>query len=164
MDPYRVEVEVADYADKLHRHGIVSLMDGYARDPMGGGCALEPERLSSLCDHLQRFPGALTLLAFSAVGQPIGLLTAFTGFSTFRCQPLFNIHDVFVSPEYRGLGIARQLLATLQAVAEERDYCKLTLEVLSNNYLAQSVYRHFGFAPYSLDPAAGQALFWEKTL
>jgi len=30
--------------------------------------------------------------------------------------------------------------------------------------VAQAAYRKVGFAPYSLDPAAGQAEFWQKKL
>jgi ribosomal protein S18 acetylase RimI-like enzyme len=55
----------------------------------------------------------------------------------------------------------------LQAAEEEalrRCCCKLTLEVLSNNQVAQTAYRKAGFAGYQLDPKAGQALFWQKKL
>ena len=47
---------------------------------------------------------------------------------------------------------------------KELGCCKLTLEVLSNNVSALRVYDHAGFAPYVLDPTAGQALFLEKKL
>jgi len=38
------------------------------------------------------------------------------------------------------------------------------LEVLSNNEVAKSAYSKFGFSGYELDPKAGAALFWQKTL
>lgn len=44
------------------------------------------------------------------------------------------------------------------------DCCKLTLEVLEGNKLAQQVYRRFGFQGYELDPKMGRALFYEKKL
>jgi len=43
-----------------------------------------------------------------------------------------------------------------------RGCCKLTLEVLTGNLVALRSYERFGFAPYALDPAAGQASFMQK--
>ena len=56
------------------------------------------------------------------------------------------------------------MLAKVEEVARARGCCKLTLEVLSNNEAAKSAYRRCGFSDYQLDPNAGSALFWEKTL
>jgi ribosomal protein S18 acetylase RimI-like enzyme len=42
--------------------------------------------------------------------------------------------------------------------------CKLTLEVLEGNSIAQAAYRSLGFDAYQLDPSLGKALFWEKKL
>lgn len=36
-----------------------------------------------------------SVLAFDA-DQPVGLINAIEGFSTFACKPLINIHDVIV--------------------------------------------------------------------
>ena len=43
-------------------------------------------------------------------------------------------------------------------------FCKITLEVLSSNHPAKQLYAGAGFAPYELDPMAGQALFWQKKI
>ena len=48
--------------------------------------------------------------------------------------------------------------------ARARGAVKLTLEVLSGNRAAQALYASRGFAGYTLDPAAGHALFWQKAL
>ena len=72
--------------------------------------------------------------------------------------------DVVVVPEARGQGICRQMLAALEGIARDRGCCKLTLEVLAGNEVARGVYARFGFAGYALDPVAGEALFWEKSL
>ena len=52
----------------------------------------------------------------------------------------------------------------IEAIARERNYCKLTLEVLQGNKAAQHSYRKSGFTPYQLDPNMGHALFWHKVL
>jgi ribosomal protein S18 acetylase RimI-like enzyme len=48
--------------------------------------------------------------------------------------------------------------------ARLRGCCKVTLEVLSGNHRALSVYQQAGFAGYALDPATGHALFLQKPL
>lgn len=154
---------VADYRDPDHRQAIVDLLDGYARDPMGGGPGLSKWVKENLVDALARQRGAFTILAF-ARGEAAGLINCFQGFSTFRCKPLINIHDVTVVPQFRGRGIARRMLEKVETIARQRGCCKLTLEVLEGNRIAQSVYRQAGFSSYELDPAMGRALFWEKKL
>jgi ribosomal protein S18 acetylase RimI-like enzyme len=103
------------------------------------------------------------LLAF-VDGVPAGLVIGFEGFSTFACKPLLNVHDVFVAARFRGRGLAGRMLARVEEIAKQRGCCKLTLEVLEGNAVAQSVYRKFGFSGYQLDPQLGKALFWEKKL
>lgn len=130
---------------------------------MGGGTPLPEETRARLIPELRHRPNATIFLAFHE-DAPVGLLTCFEGFSTFACKPLLNIHDVVVSKAYRGRGISTRLLEAAEALARERGCCKLTLEVLEGNALAQAAYRSFGFAGYALDPRMGQALFWEKKL
>lgn len=96
--------------------------------------------------------------------EAVGLINCFEGFSTFACQPLLNIHDVVVSREFRGQGLSKLMFAKVEEIAREMGCCKLTLEVLAGNTVAQGAYRAVGFAGFELDPAMGQALFWEKKL
>ncbi len=44
------------------------------------------------------------------------------------------------------------------------DVCKLTLEVLEGNAAARALYQAHDYAGYALDPAMGQAMFWQKKL
>ena len=74
------------------------------------------------------------------------------------------MHDIVVHASWRGRGIGQALLAWAEQRAAELGCCKLTLEVLSNNMRAMASYRQAGFAPYVLDPAAGQALLMQKFL
>ncbi|WP_295300054.1 GNAT family N-acetyltransferase, partial [Thiolapillus sp.] len=108
-------------------------------------------------------PGAFSILAFDG-DEPVGLVNCFQTLSTFKARPLINIHDVTVKASHRGQGISTRMLREVEAVARQRGCCKLTLEVLEGNRIAQQVYRKFGFNSYELDPALGQALFWEKKL
>jgi len=158
-----VVIALADYADPADAVALVELLDAYARDPMGGGEPLRSEVRERLPSALAAHPGAFSLIA-RVDGEPAGLANCFTGFSTFAAAPLVNLHDIAVLPRFRGRGVARALLAAVEAEARERGACKLTLEVLSGNSPAIALYADVGFAQYGLDPAHGAAQFWEKKL
>lgn len=158
-----VEVTAADLSLLSHRQALVSLLNVYAQDPMGGGQPLADEVLRHLPDALAHRPGAHVLLAHQ--GEVfVGLLIAMEGFSTFACKPLLNVHDIVVLPDFRQRGIAARLLARAELIARQLGCCKLTLEVLANNARAMAAYRRAGYVPYELDPAAGQALLMQKPI
>ena len=69
-----------------------------------------------------------------------------------------------VLPGLRGRGIGKALFAAIEDEAAKRGACKVTLEVLSGNDRAKALYASLGYGDYQLDPAAGQALFWQKRL
>mgnify|MGYP003588849355 CR=1 FL=1 len=155
---------VAQVLDPAQDQTWIAVLDSYARDPMGGGEGLADEVRARLGEALAAIPGAVVLLAYGAQGEPVGLATAFMGFSTFAAKPLLNIHDLAVLPAYRRQGVGQALMDALAQLAGQRGCCKLTLEVLSENRAAQGAYRKAGFAPYSLDEATGLAQFWQKYL
>jgi ribosomal protein S18 acetylase RimI-like enzyme len=153
----------ADPGDPLDGAAIVALLHAYASDPMGGGQGLTEDVCAGLAQALARRPSIHCLLAFIE-GDAVGVAVCIEGFSTFACRPLLNLHDIAVLPTARRKGVGRALLAAAQHKARALGCCKLTLEVLSNNHAAQALYQSAGFAQYQLDPAAGQALFWQKPL
>ncbi len=153
----------ADYANPAHAAALVSLLDAYAQDPMGGGQALSAFAKTNLVQALAARPQAFSVLAFDR-DRSVGLVNCIEGFSTFACRPLVNVHDVAVLPGYRGQRIAEQMLAVAETIARERGACKLTLEVLAGNVGAIRLYERVGFAGYQLDPAMGQARFLQKLL
>lgn len=152
-----------DLADTLHSQALIRLLSSYAEDEMGGGTPLENHVQHNLVPALACRTDYLGLLA-AVDGKYIGLLNAFEGFSTFYARPLLNIHDVFVEPVYRGHRIAGSLMLAAERIAQGRDYCKLTLEVLKENRAAQTAYQRAGFQPYELGNKNGRAEFWEKVL
>jgi len=158
-----VEVVSLDLNDSHHREALVTLLNAYATDPMGGSQALTEQVRSGLPDALQARSDYLGFLAIKD-NEYIGLVNCFEGFSTFDCRPLLNIHDVIVTAQCRGLGVSKRMLSAVAQAAQARGCCKLTLEVLEGNTLAQAAYRAVGFAPYELDPSKGKALFWHKAL
>lgn len=154
-----------ELADPRHAAAFLALLDHYARDPMGGGGGLSDFATAHLAERLQRHPGFVGFLAWQGEdNRAVGLINCFEGFSTFAARPLLNIHDIVVRAERRATGIGQALLQAAESAARARGCCKLTLEVLSNNHRALASYARFGFRPYELAPAAGQALFLEKKL
>lgn len=158
-----------DYGNPEHANALVTLLDAYAWDPMGGGHPLSDFARVNLVAALSVRPQAFSVLAFRGgageqLVQPIGLVNCFEGFSTFACQPLVNVHDVVVLPAYRGFRVAERMLDLVAEIARARGACKLTLEVLQGNQAAVKLYQRIGFSHYQLDPAMGQAQFFQKWL
>ena len=158
-----IEIILADYNDPAHQAAIIGLLDEYARDPMGGAKGLSDWTKKNLPAALAGKANAFSILAL-ADGTPAGLINCFQTLSTFKCKPLVNIHDVMVSRVFRGKGLSTAMLAKVEETARQRGCCKLTLEVLEGNTIARKSYRKFGFQGYELDPAMGNAMFWEKPL
>jgi ribosomal protein S18 acetylase RimI-like enzyme len=158
-----LEILKNPYEDPKFASAIFEVLNSYAEDPMGGGESLSAFTKENLVNELKGRNWVVTFLALMD-GQPVGLLIAMEGFSTFVARPLMNIHDVAVVPGMRGNGIGKALFAALEEESIRRGCCKLTLEVLSGNQRAMGVYASLGFQPYELDPEAGTAEFWEKKL
>ena len=158
-----VVVVQADYTNPTHAQALREVLNHYATDPMGGGQALSLEVLEHLPEELAKRPHAFSVLAF-VDGKAAGLVNCFEGFSTFAGKPLVNVHDVSVVNTYRGLGLSQNMLRKVEEIARQRGCCKITLEVLEGNPVAQGSYRKFGISEGQLDPAHGRMLFWNKYL
>lgn len=158
-----LRIEPVDYANAKHGAELISLLDAYARDPMGGGEPLSSTTKANLLDAMAAQAGVFSFIAYQDE-KAIGLVNCVEGFSTFAARPLCNIHDIAVLDGYRGAGVAQALMQRVCEEARKRGCCKVTLEVLTGNEKARRSYRQFGFAPYQLDPELGQAEFWEYKL
>ncbi len=156
-------IERLRLAEPAHVRALLVLLDEYAASPEGGGSALAQDTLNTLPAALAARPHYIGWLAFEGE-QPVGLVNAFEGLSTFKARPLLNIHDIAVTRSHQGRGIGRALLQAAEAHARETGCCKLTLEVLHGNRRAIRLYGKFGFAAFELDPAMGHAIFFEKPL
>jgi len=157
------KIVLADLTLMAHASAIIYLLNEYAKDDMGGGMPLSPFVHDNLIAELNKRHGVHVVLAFDD-SIPTGLTICLEGFSTFSCKPLLNIHDIIVIKAYRGRGIAKRMLAKAEEIAINKGCCKLTLEVLEGNTVAQTAYMTCGFAGYELDPEMGKAMFWQKKL
>jgi ribosomal protein S18 acetylase RimI-like enzyme len=158
-----IEVIEANLSQLENAVALVRLMNEYALDPMGGSQQLPQYVQENLANELQQRHQIHVVLA-KVDGVAAGLLICIEGFSTFACRPLLNIHDIVVSSSYRGQGLSKKLLLKAEEIAVKLGCCKITLEVLEGNSIAQSAYRSMGFTDYQLNPEHGRALFWQKKL
>ena len=91
--------------------------------------------------------------------QYIALANCFDAYSTFQARKILNIHDFIVFHTSRGKGFGKKLMAEIIKYAKQEDYCRITLEVRTDNEKAQSLYRNSGFSPCN-----PEMLFWQNIL
>lgn len=77
-------------------------------------------------------------------GAPAGFALYFFNYSTWLGRPGIYLEDLFVLPEFRGLGIGKSLLQQVAAVAVEKGCLRLQWEVLDWNTPAIDFYRAMG--------------------
>jgi len=163
MEKNNIEIVPADFNNAEHKKAIPFLLNEYAKNLLGLQKEIDRRVLAELVPGLEKFPGALVLLAKTAKHY-VGMAICFVGFSTFKAQPLINIHDFLVVGEYRNQGIGQAILRKIEAIAKEMGCCKVTLEVQENNTGARRLYRLFGFSDSFLEDEAGGHLSLTKTL
>lgn len=158
-----IKVVRANLNNDADADAFLQLFNRYALDPMGGGHQLSDFTKDNIVKEVLKRSEITVYLAFDRE-MPVGVINCIECFSTFKCKPLINVHDLYVAEEGRGKGVATKLLQAAEDLAIEKHCCKITLEVLEGNKIAQAAYVKFGFAGYELNPEMGKALFWQKIL
>lgn len=153
-----IEFEFCDFENPTHLTALADLLNMYMADPMGDSPQLNKLQQLRLVDGLANHPASFVLFEIYD-GVAVGLATCFIYFSTFLVKPYLNIHDFFVHPDHRGKGLANKLMQELVSIANERKYCKITLEVREDNRVAQGLYKSLGF-----EECQPNMLFWTKKL
>lgn len=100
---------------------------------------------AALCSALEN--GRMEALLAEQAGEIVGLLTVLPSYSSWRGQTSAVIHDLYVSPTARGLGLGRKLVHTLLAQAPERGWGRVDVNVLDWNQTAQQFYAQLGLVP-----------------
>ncbi|MDR6841622.1 GNAT family N-acetyltransferase [Pseudoxanthomonas sacheonensis] len=94
-------------------------------------------------------------------GQPAGFALFFHNFSTFLGQRGLYLEDLFVRPQYRGLGLGKRLMIHLAKLATERHCGRFEWSVLDWNTPAIDFYRELGASPldeWTVQRVTGDAL------
>jgi GNAT superfamily N-acetyltransferase len=77
-------------------------------------------------------------------GRPAGFAFYFFNYSTWMGRPGIYLEDLFVHPEFRGLGIGKALLKQVAAIAVEKGCRRMQWEVLDWNTPAIDFYSAMG--------------------
>lgn len=100
-----------------------------------------------LARHLFGYRPMAEVLIAEQDGVAVGFALFFHNFSTFEGRPGIYLEDLFVSPEERGSGAGKALLARLAQLTIERDCARLEWSVLDWNTPAIDFYRAIGARP-----------------
>lgn len=90
-------------------------------------------------------PGARAEVSIAYAGtEPIGFAVWFHNYSTFLGRAGLYLEDLFVSPQWRGRGVGRRLLAYVARIAVNRGCGRMEWSVLNWNEPALGFYRKLG--------------------
>jgi len=142
----RFKIITADFNKKEHCDAFVALIDEYRREPMGDGKGIKNKIAVRLLKGIKKHTLSRVYFAVSE-GRIAGCATCFIGFSTFHAKQLINIHDLIVTKDFRRKGAARSLIKYIEREAKKNEFCRITLEVRSDNKPALNLYCETGFGP-----------------
>jgi GNAT superfamily N-acetyltransferase len=120
---YRLIGELADYERAPHE--VTGTQDDLRQALFGP----EPAVFAHVAEH---------------EGRVAGFALWFLNYSTWLGKHGIYLEDLYVSPELRGLGLGKALLAELAAICVERGYGRLEWWVLDWNAPARGFYASLG--------------------
>lgn len=127
------EADLADLAPMLR-----SYCDFYEVDPPA-------DKLDAMCRALIAAPAeGLQLIARDAAGAALGFATIFWTWQTLYAARVGVLNDLYVTPESRGSGTGRALIARGMQLCHERGAEKLVWETSPDNATAQRLYDGIG--------------------
>jgi GNAT superfamily N-acetyltransferase len=132
-------IRTATEADVPQILEFIRALAAYEREP-GAVTATEADLLR---DGFGPNPFYFCLIA-DLDGKPAGFAFYFFNYSTWKGRPGLYLEDIFVHPEFRGLGIGKALLERVAAIAVEKNCPRLQWEVLDWNTPAIDFYRAMG--------------------
>jgi len=154
----KIEIIVGDIRNKEHQLAMLSQLDLYMQDPMGGFGKMSDKLASDLVNGLMNQPNFVFFLV-KCNDEYAGFANCFVNFSTFKAKQLINIHDFAVAPQFRKKGVGKELMNEILTYSRIHHFCKVTLEVRYDNPNAQNLYKSLGFS--ECNPSM---FFWEYIL
>lgn len=153
-----MKIEQINLSNETHCRALLSLLNHYMLDPMGGGKPMEENHPDKLLSALKKQSNYVGFLIYKG-DQPAAMANCFVGFSTFKAKQLINIHDFVVHSDYRQKGLGENLLNTIAQYAHNNNMCRVSLEVREDNPKAMNLYKKVGFKT-----CTPNMYFWEKPI
>lgn len=118
---------------------LIRELAAYERDPL----AVEATEADLLREGFGPLPRFHTLMA-EISGEIAGFALYFFNFSTWKGRAGIHLEDLFVRPQFRGLGIGKKLLSSVAEVALQNACGRLQWDVLDWNQPAIDFYEGLG--------------------
>jgi GNAT superfamily N-acetyltransferase len=134
-----ITIRAATEADVPQILAFIRALAAYEREPD----AVTATEANLLRDGFGSNPFYFCLIA-ETDGLPAGFALYFFNYSTWLGRPGLYLEDLFVQPEYRGMGIGKALLQRVAAIAIEKGCPRLQWEVLDWNTPAVDFYSAMG--------------------
>ena len=107
-------------------------------------------------------PGHVVFISETSDGQPAGLIWLFRREPFWRfTEPLAWIYNLYIIPESRRKGLAKNLLEIAEAWVKDEGLGLIALHVLERNTPARALYESCG---YTLAAAHNESYFYEKII
>lgn len=94
-------------------------------------------------------------------GKAVGFAQLYSLFHYKTLQRQWLLSDLFVAPEYRGLGLSVKIIDRCKRFCEETDACGLLLETQKTNDIGNKLYPRCGF---EVDEEHNYYNWWRKDL
>lgn len=94
-------------------------------------------------------PGLVAFIARSAQGEAVGLAEAALRrdyVNGCKTSPVAFLEGIYVRPDWRGQGVARQLVAAVEAWGRAAGCSELASDALVDNTVSHAMHRALGFA------------------
>ena len=134
-----MHIRQATPADVPEILALIRELAAYERDPD----AVKATETEILRDGFGASPRFFTLMA-EVEGQIAGMALYFYNWSTWRGQTGIHLEDLFVRPNFRGLGIGKALIRAVARVAVDNNFGRFQWEVLEWNKPAIEFYQSLG--------------------
>ena len=122
--------------------------------PYEDAAVLSMEQVKGIYDTFWNFLDNRTFGAFAANGEIVGM-TGVARYYVDKMRHRMDIWGVYVAPEFRGLGVATQLLeAALNHARNIDGVLQVQLQVVTSNDAAIRTYERAGFSRWGRMPRA----------
>ena len=88
---------------------------------------------------------SVIFMAISPEGKPAGFTQLYPSFSSVSMKRLWVLNDLYVSPDFRRMGVGELLIERARQLGKETNASALMLETEVSNTTAQALYDKTGF-------------------